>query len=102
MASDAGWSSGGGFSTYYPVPDFQKKHIKAYFSRVNNTSKAPVAGYSNGRGFPDISFTGRRIVISVGDQFTKLGGTSASASLVAGLFSNINAARMAIGKGSLG
>ena len=102
MASEAGWSSGGGFSTYYPVPDFQKKHVEAYFSKVNNTIYAPVAGYGNGRGFPDITLTGRFIVISSGDEYRLSGGTSASSPLIAGFFSNINAARMAIGKGSLG
>ena len=55
-----------------------------------------------GRGFPDVSLAGYAYYIRVGGRAAYVSGTSASAPTVAGFFSNINAARIAAGKGSLG
>ena len=63
----------------------------------------PFPGYNRqGRGFPDISFAGLNYLVMYGGAWSGMAGTSASAPVAAGLFSNINAARMAKGKGSLG
>lgn len=55
-----------------------------------------------GRGYPDVAFAGSKFLVRIGGKNFGISGTSASAPGVAGMFSNINAARMAIGKGSIG
>ena len=58
--------------------------------------------HSPGRGYPDISFAGANYAVYTAEKYQLLSGTSASCSGVAGIFSNINAARIAAGKGSVG
>jgi tripeptidyl-peptidase I len=96
-------TSGGGFSTYYPQPSFQTKAVESYFVTAKESNQNPVKGYNpEGRGYPDISLAGANYLIVVGGMLYYVSGTSASAPAVAGFFSNINAARKAIGKGSIG
>ena len=64
--------SGGGFSRFYPMPDYQKL-----------LPEATQAQFQNRRGVPDVSavadpFTGLGIYLD-GNQWTLAGGTSASA-----------------------
>ena len=60
-------------------------------------------GYNHkGRGYPDVTLQGFYYVNYVGTEIYLSGGTSASTPSVAGMISNINAARMRIGKGSVG
>jgi hypothetical protein len=103
--SDLGQSftSGGGFSTYYRQPEWQTAAIDAHFLSETAAGRTPVDGYyRNNRGYPDLTFAGYNYAVVIGGNFYKVSGTSASAPAVAGLLSNINAARMAIGKGSVG
>jgi hypothetical protein len=103
--SDLGQSftSGGGFSTYYFQPEWQKAAVDAYFLAEEAAGRTAVDGYyRNNRGYPDLTFAGYNYAVVIGGNFYKVSGTSASAPAVAGLISNINAARMAIGKGSVG
>ena len=67
------------------------------------SDRSPVQGYgARGRGYPDVAFAGAKFIVRIGGKFYGISGTSASTPGVAGMFSNINAARMAIGKGSIG
>jgi hypothetical protein len=103
--SDLGQSftSGGGFSTYYRQPEWQTAAVDAHFLAEAAAGRTPVDGYyRNNRGYPDLTFAGYNYAVVIGGNFYKVSGTSASAPAVAGLLSNINAARMAIGKGSVG
>ena len=95
-------TSGGGFSLYYPILDFQKKAIDNYFIEAKSANQTPTAGYSTGRGYPDISLPGHHYYNRIGGNWHLVSGTSASAPTAAGMFSTINAARYAVGKGSLG
>ena len=96
-------TSGGGFSTHCPQPKYQKKAVAAYFTAAAAAGQTPVAGYNAaGRGFPDVSLAGHNYVVFVGGMGYIVSGTSASAPVMAGLLSNINAARIAAGKGSVG
>ena len=54
------------------------------------------------RAYPDISLAGSNHLTVIAGKEYLLSGTSASASTLAGYFSNINAARFEIGKGSVG
>ena len=74
-----------------------------YFANAAAAKQTPVAGYNAaGRGFPDISFAGFAYSVYIGGATYSVSGTSASSPWAAGLLSNINAARMAVGKGSVG
>jgi tripeptidyl-peptidase-1 len=99
-------TSGGGFSNVYmrtADASIQNTAVSNYLLNVAGTVQAPVAGYnSQGEGYPDISAAGLNYIVANGGNFYPLSGTSASTSFVAGLFPNINAQRLAIGKGSLG
>ena len=95
-------TSGGGFSNYYPAPSFQTAAISAYFASVTTSNQMPYAGYGTGRGYPDISLAGANYYTVLGGRGYGLYGTSCSTPSVAGFFSNINAARLADGKSSLG
>ena len=97
-----GFTSGGGFSSYYSVPSFQSAAVNDYFAAAKIAGTTPYPGYGSGRGYPDMSFAGSGYAVIIGGQTNTLAGTSASCPAVAGLISSINAARMMIGKGSVG
>lgn len=95
-------TSGGGFSNYYPAPSFQTAAISAYFASVASSNQMPYPGYGTGRGYPDISLAGSTYYTVLGGRGYGLYGTSCATPATAGFFSNINAARLADGKSSLG
>jgi hypothetical protein len=95
-------TSGGGFSEYYPVPSWQKSSISAYFTHAAAAGHTPALGYGAGRGFPDVSLAGVSYAVIIGGGSGTVCGTSAAAPAVAAFFSNVNAARMALGKGPVG
>ena len=100
--NNIGFTSGGGFSSHYSVPYYQEKAVKDYFTAANISGTMPYPGYKTGRGYPDVTFAGSGYAVFVGGKYYGLSGTSASGPAVAGLISSVNAARMAMGKGSLG
>jgi hypothetical protein len=96
-------TSGGGFSLIYPQPKWQTTAIDKYFATAAAENKMPFPGYNRqGRGLPDLSLAGLNYLVIYGQMWVGMAGTSASAPALAGFFSNINAARIAAGKGSLG
>jgi hypothetical protein len=102
-SASGGITSGGGFSTYYPQPAWQAAAVSGYFNVAAGLGNSPTAGYAaNGRAYPDISLAGIAYEIIIGGSIHLVSGTSASCPAVAGFISNINAARLAIGKGSVG
>jgi len=98
--SRSGITSGGGFSSFYPRPDWQHDEVDAYLSTV---SPKPRVGYnSGGRGYPDVAVMGNQFSIFVGGKEIQEDGTSASAPLFASMISLINAARVQSGKSTVG
>lgn len=85
---DEAYSSGGGFSNIFGVPDYQASAVAAYFADHNppypyytaNESLGANGGLYNrsGRGYPDVSANGMNIAVYVGGNATLEGGTSAS------------------------
>ncbi|PMD53985.1 uncharacterized protein K444DRAFT_699624 [Hyaloscypha bicolor E] len=97
------FASGGGFSNQWALPKYQEKAMEYYYKnyapeytskQYNNTQKV--------RGYPDIAANGNNIVIYEQGSLTRKDGTSASAPIVASLFSLINGERFAAGKGPVG
>lgn len=102
--SDAGGSitTGGGFSTVFTAPSYQKSAVSNYFNGLTAAQK-PATGYvATGRGYPDVAMAGFNYEVVIGGKTYKLSGTSASSPVVAGIVSLVNSARLAAGKSPLG
>lgn len=96
-------TSGGGFSDHSARPSWQAGEVEAYFNRVRSTPQAPYPGYnSNGRGYPDISAAGLHYHVVIGGVSYGVSGTSASAPVVAGMVTLVNAERLRQGKSTVG
>jgi tripeptidyl-peptidase-1 len=101
-------TSGGGFSSYYDAPDFQKPFIKTYFSTVDGTYKQPSPSTGNftynssRRGYPDVALMANRYAVAIDGELRSVSGTSASAPVFAGMLSLVNSQRVAAGKSTLG
>ncbi|KAI9704027.1 MAG: hypothetical protein M1820_005648 [Bogoriella megaspora] len=123
------YSSGGGFSNLYAIPDYQKDALNTYFSDhapsypyysslanssgtitstthlLNVTTDLDTGnGIYNriGRGVPDVSANGDNIATDTFNRFGTNGGTSASAPIFASIINRIIEERIAAGKGPLG
>jgi tripeptidyl-peptidase-1 len=95
-------TTGGGFSSIFTAPSYQKSAISGYFKGLS-ASQQPVSGYNAaGRGYPDLAMAGLNYEVVIGGATYKVSGTSASAPVVAGMISLVNAARLAAGKPALG
>ncbi|CZR62185.1 related to Tripeptidyl-peptidase sed1 [Phialocephala subalpina] len=98
--------SGGGFSNYWPTPDYQQSTLANYFKKTpppyNLTSYGNPYYNQSGRGYPDVSVVGLNILLYVGGQPAFVGGTSASAPIFASIVNLINEKRFAAGKSTVG
>ncbi|GAB7355963.1 hypothetical protein MBLNU459_g6595t1 [Dothideomycetes sp. NU459] len=106
------FSSGGGFSNIFSVPDYQKAAVATYFADHNppypyytngqyNTTSGGLYN-RNGRGIPDVAANGDNIATYIEGKFKLEGGTSASSPIFASIINRIVEARLAAGKGPLG
>lgn len=95
--------SGGGFSNFFALPDYQATAVKSWFSshpspygadRFNNSQTT--------RGIPDISANGAKHTVIVNGKSILSHGTSLAVPVVASIFTLINEARMSLGKSSVG
>lgn len=98
--------SGGGFSDYFPTPEWQKAAVASY---LQSTPGLPKASFFNasGRAFPDVSALGTNFMVYGADQFGQEGwmpiaGTSCASPTFAAVITRINAERIAAGKSTLG
>lgn len=93
-------TTGGGFSTNFDAPSWQKEAISNYFSAV---STQPVSGYAaSGRGYPDVAMNGFDYEVVIGGSIYGVSGTSASSPVVSGMASLVNGQLAAAGKPSMG
>jgi len=100
LSEEAWTSSGGGFSNYFPMPEYQFEAVKQYWSNDN----LPATSFYNvtGRAYPDISALGVNYLIAHRGEFMPVDGTSASTPTFAGVLSLINSVRLNAGKSTLG
>ncbi|KAJ7723404.1 subtilisin-like protein [Mycena metata] len=95
--------SGGGFSNYFPIPDYQQAVVASY---LKNTPPPYASTVYNSTGtsrtYPDLAANGANYVIAIDGQFGLVFGTSASAPVVGSMLTMINDARLAIGKKPIG
>ncbi|CEO98853.1 hypothetical protein PBRA_006967 [Plasmodiophora brassicae] len=92
-------TSGGGFSTLFAQPSYQKQAVQAFLNKVPAAAQSPVA---SGRAYPDVSLMGFNYVIVDGAQALQVSGTSASAPVFAGMLALVNARRAQAGKPPVG
>merc|ERR1719231_262197 len=104
QCSVSGITTGGGFSEYWDMPDWQETDVEAYLN--GSIGRTAVAGYgklyNNGRGYPDISLAANSYVIYNGGNQWKVSGTSASSPVMAGLLTLVNEYRVRSGGTTLG
>ncbi|KAJ7149248.1 subtilisin-like protein [Mycena crocata] len=95
--------SGGGFSNVFPLPSYQAHAVKGFLANHPPPfTKGEFNNSGNARAFPDLSANGANYIIAVNGEFMPVSGTSASAPTVASIFTMINDARIAVGKGPVG
>ncbi|KAI1827064.1 tripeptidyl-peptidase 1 precursor [Xylaria intraflava] len=94
------YTSGGGFSEIFGIPDYQKKEVTSYVKGL----KGEYDGWYNktGRGYPDISAQGLYFAYFWNGTEGTISGTSASTPLTSGILSLVNDALIASGKSPLG
>ncbi|KAF8260499.1 subtilisin-like protein [Lactarius quietus] len=80
--------SGGGFSTYFARPSYQKDVIPPYLDSIGNLYEGLYS--DGGRGMPDISAQAVNYVITMSGASKLVNGTSASAPVVAGIIALLN------------
>lgn len=91
----------GGFSNYWPMPDYQKSAVAAYLKQ----SGLPPAsrGYNtSGRAYPDIAAQASNFFVWAGLPMPGVAGTSCASPTAAGIFSLLNDLRLQNGKSTLG
>lgn len=113
-SATARFPSGGGFSNYFPAPEWQTSHIESYFDEVSLAFTGyETAGddfsevgdgvyHIGGRGYPDVSAIGDYFVLySEGGWYT-VGGTSLSSPVWGAVLTLVNEHRLAANKTTIG
>ncbi|KAK7928336.1 tripeptidyl-peptidase sed4 [Apiospora marii] len=100
----AGFSAGG-FSNYFPQPDWQKDAVAKYIASSDNTGVPEdpwFAWNASGRAYPDLSLLGVDYLVINRGIATTAKGTSASTPVVASMIALLNDIRLRAGKPVLG
>ena len=91
-------SSGGGFSNYFGMPDYQKDVVEAYLANIPESKQFN----KSGRAYPDVSaFSVDFTIIDDGVELP-VAGTSCAAPTFAGIVSSLNDVRLNKGLKTLG
>merc|ERR1712032_1754765 len=87
----AGFTSGGGFSTYTPRPSYQQSAVEGY---LKSGVALPPSSYfnSSNRGYPDVAAAGNNFAVYLSEYggWTTVGGTSASSPTFAAIAGYLN------------
>ncbi|KAH7908107.1 peptidase S8/S53 domain-containing protein [Hygrophoropsis aurantiaca] len=95
--------SGGGFSNYFAMPEYQRDAVEYYLETYPPDYPATMWNSTGmSRAFPDISANGANYVVAVDGEFELVYGTSCSSPVSGAIFTMINDARLAAGKGPIG
>ncbi|EGO00781.1 hypothetical protein SERLA73DRAFT_167028 [Serpula lacrymans var. lacrymans S7.3] len=95
--------SGGGFSNYFAMPEYQKEAVDYYLTTYPPQYPADIWNSTGmSRGFPDIAANGANYVVAIDGEFELVYGTSCSSPVSGAIFTMINDARLAVGKSPIG
>lgn len=102
IGDSGSFTAGSGFSERFPIPSWQKQAVSGYLQ--SDVGKRLVPGFNaSNRAYPDVAFASNNFAVVIGGNlFPMMGGTSAAAPSLAGLFSLVNARRKAQGMGGVG
>jgi len=93
--------SSGGFSNYWPMPDYQKEAVEKYLTMEGLPSGS--RGYNtSGRAYPDIAAQATNFIVYTPLPVPGVSGTSCASPTAAGVFALLNDLRLAQGKSTLG
>jgi len=94
------FTSGGGFSNYFPRPAYQEAAVTKYLTYISED----YAGLYNasGRGIPDIAAQSQNFSTIWNGTVLPVDGTSAATPLAAAIFVLVNDALIAAGKPPMG
>merc|ERR1712039_956740 len=93
--------SSGGFSNYWPMPEYQKDAVAKYLKQQGLPPNS--RGYNtSGRAYPDISAQATNFIVVAGLPIPGVAGTSCASPTAAGIFSLLNDLRLQNGKPTLG
>ncbi|KAG8221246.1 peptidase S8/S53 domain-containing protein [Butyriboletus roseoflavus] len=95
--------SGGGFSNYFSMPDYQTSAVDHYLKNHHPNHPANIWNSTGmSRAFPDISANGVNYIVAIKGQLYNVSGTSCSSPVSGAIFTMINDARIAAGKSTIG
>ncbi|KAG1746468.1 peptidase S8/S53 domain-containing protein [Suillus lakei] len=95
--------SGGGFSNYFAMPDYQKTAVEYYLANYYPQYPPDIWNASGtSRGFPDIAANGANYVVAIDGAFNLVYGTSCSSPVSGAILTMVNDARLAVGKSPIG
>ncbi|PLW19550.1 hypothetical protein PCANC_01563 [Puccinia coronata f. sp. avenae] len=97
----AGFTSGGGFSNYFQIPEWQQKAVDRYLQFLGPDEYKDLYNRT-GRGYPDVSAQGSRYAIAWRQTFLSVDGTSASSPTFASIIALLNDYSISLGGPSLG
>lgn len=95
------FGSGGGFSTDYDLPSYQKDVVQSYQASTAQPKDSLTYNH-NGRGTPDVSLLGEQFTVIANGETEAVGGTSASSPSFAAIVTLLNEICLANGGKSLG
>lgn len=96
------YSAGGGFSYYFPAPDYQKDAVSKYIADTVQPLGYDGLYNPEGRGYPDIAGQSLNYSTYWNGTLVPISGTSMSSPLIAAIFALVNDALIAAGKPVLG
>lgn len=95
------YSSGAGFSNYFPQPQWQQSAVESYISKIS-TEVDPSMYNKSGRAYPDLAANGQSYAVFWGGTVKSVDGTSASSPTMAAIVALLNDDLLASGKSPLG
>lgn len=96
------FSSGGGFSNYFPRPAYQNYAVEEYLNNNHNFTEYSGLFNPNGRAYPDIAAQGVNFSTIWNGSIIPVDGTSCASPTAAGVLALVNDALVAAGKPVLG
>jgi len=106
IGEETAWSaSGGGFSNYFGIPDYQKSAVAAYKASSDANLPPQELWNNSGRGYPDLAALGgtkNPYCVAVQGMFSGVAGTSAACPVAAGVFAKLNGLRLKARKSPMG
>jgi len=101
-STGGGITSGGGFSDFFEMPDYQTAAYTAYLQNPSANLPPKNLFNSKGRAYPDVAMLGHNYPIVVGGNTYVGSGTSASSPVFASMVTLLNSLRIGKGKSPLG